>query len=125
VISFTAKGDFKRTEDFLKKMLKGDLFAALDRYGQEGVQALAAATPKDSGETASSWSYEIKKDAGSYSIIWSNGHMADGTPVAVLIQVGHGTGTGGYVSGRNFINPALRPIFDRIANDVWKEVTSA
>lgn len=125
MITFTTKGDFKRTEEFLMKMAKGDLFTALDRYGQEGVQALAAATPKDSGETASSWSYEIKKDAGSYSIIWSNGHMADGTPVAVLIQVGHGTGTGGYVSGRNFINPALQPIFDRIANDVWKEVTSA
>lgn len=125
MISYTSTGDFKNLERFLKRMTEHDIFAALDKYGQEGVTALSAATPKDTTNTAGSWSYEILRDGKSYSIIWSNGNVVDGRPVAILLQYGHGTRTGGYVSGRDYINPALQPIFDRIANDVWKEVTSA
>jgi len=125
MISFSSSGDFKNLEAFLAKMIKGDIYRSLDRYGQEGVDALSRATPQDTGNTAGSWSYEILRNLNSYSIIWSNSNVVDGTPVAVLIQLGHGTGTGGYVQGRDYINPVLRPIFDRIANDVWKEVTSA
>lgn len=124
MISYSTSGDFSKMEAFLAKMTKGDLYTPLARYGQEGVAALSAATPKDSGETSGMWSYEIVRDAKSYSIIWSNGNVVDGRPVAILLQYGHGTGTGGYVSGRDYINPALQPLFDRIANDVWKEVTA-
>jgi hypothetical protein len=125
MITYSSSGDFSKMEAFLAKMLKGNIYTALDRAGQEGVDALARATPMDTGNTAGSWSYEILRDLKSYSIIWSNSNVVAGTPVAVLIQLGHGTGTGGYVQGRDYINPALQPIFDRIANDVWKEVTSA
>lgn len=125
MISWSSSGDFKNLEALLNKILHGNIYASLASYGQEGVDALSRATPLDSGKTASAWSYEIKRDATSYSIIWSNGNVVDGRPVAILLQYGHGTGTGGYVAGRNYINPALQPIFDRIANNVWKEVTSA
>jgi hypothetical protein len=112
-------------ERFLDRILHGDIYATLDRYGAEGVAALAAATPEDSGETANSWTYEILKEQGSYSIIWGNTHVNRGRQIAVLIQYGHGTGTGGYVEGKDYMNPALRPIFDRIADEAWKEVTSS
>lgn len=125
MITFSSSGDFNNLEKFLKKMLHGDLYSVLSKYGEEGVAALSQATPRDTGKTAGAWSYEIKRDSTSTSIIWSNGNVVDGRPVAILLQYGHGTGTGGYVAGRDFINPALRPIFDRIANSVWKEVTSA
>lgn len=123
-LSYESKGSFDKTEAWLRKMASGDIFSALDRYGAEGARALSAATPQDSGLTAGSWTYEIENNAGSYSIIWGNTNIVDGTPVAILLQVGHGTGTGGYVAGRDYINPALRPIFDRIANDAWKVVTA-
>lgn len=125
MISIESKGDFKKTDSFLKKMTRGDIFKSLNGYGREGVHALSIATPRDSGNTADSWRYEIVSGKGYYSIIWSNTNLSDGIPVAVLIQYGHGTGNGGYVQGRDYINPAIRPIFDRIANNVWKEVTSA
>jgi hypothetical protein len=125
MIRIESEGDFKNTDAFLKKMTQNDLFTALRYYGAEGVRALANATPMDTGETASSWDYEIKKDSRSISIIWSNSHVINGRPIAVLIQYGHGTRNGGYVQGRDYINPALRPLFDRIVNDVWREVTSA
>jgi hypothetical protein len=125
VITVSSDGDFKNTEAFLKRMVGNTLFSALGRYGAEGVSALSAATPSDSGETARSWSYEILVDAKSTSIIWNNTNVVNGVPIAILIQHGHGTRNGGYVQGRDFINPALRPLFDRIANDVWKEVTKA
>jgi hypothetical protein len=110
--------------DFLTKASDNRIFDSLSKYGQEGVEALAAATPADSGLTASSWSFEILKDSTSWSIVWSNSHMDDNgaTPVAILIQLGHGTGTGGYVAGRDFINPALRPVFDRIEAEAMKVV---
>jgi hypothetical protein len=120
---WSSSGSFKSLEAQLQKMRDGQIFEQLTHYGQEGVSALSAATPAESGVTASSWSFEIIRDATSWSIVWGNSNMAGPTPVAVLIQLGHGTGTGGYVEGRDFINPALQPIFDRIANDAWKAVT--
>ena len=124
MLTYTSTGSFENTEKFLKRMSDKSIFAALNQYGAEGVQALAAATPMESGKTAQSWRYEIEKTATSYAIIWSNVNVIDGVPVAILIQIGHATGTGGYVSGRDYINPALQPVFDRIAESVWKAVTA-
>lgn len=123
-ISFSSSGSFRNTERFLSRMRSGEIFRTLDRFGAQGTAALAAATPVESGITAASWYHEIKRDGSSYSIIWGNSHDAAGTPVAILLQMGHGTGTGGYVQGRDYINPALRPIFDQIAAEAWKAVTS-
>lgn len=122
--SFGLKGSSHQTEDWLKKMAQGDIFDSLSRYGEEGVRELAKATPKESGETANAWSYEILKDGKSYSIIWSNSNIVGGTPVAVLLQVGHATRNGAYIQGVDYINPALRPVFDRMASEAWKKVTS-
>lgn len=96
----------------------------LHKYGQLGVQALSLATPLDSGETATSWNYEIEQDGDTITLAWNNTHVNHGVNIAVILQYGHGTGTGGYVVGRDYINPALRPIFDDIADAVWKEVSS-
>lgn len=125
MLTISSTGSFQNTEKFLKRMTERSIFACLNQYGEEGVQALMAATPQDSGMTAASWTYEIEKTSTSYAIIWNNTNVIDGIPIAVLIQVGHGTGTGGYVAGRDYINPALQPVFDRIAATVWKEVTAA
>lgn len=125
MITFSHSGDFKHTDKFLKRMSHGQVFEVLHRYGNEGVLALRKATPLDSGETANSWTYEIVNRGGTYSIIWDNTHIIDGRPIAILIQYGHGTRNGGYVMGRDYINPALRPIFDQILSSVWKEVTAA
>ena len=123
--AFTSSGDFKKTEKFLKALSEADNFKALDKFGRQGVAALAAATPVDSGLTAMSWDYEITRTRNSWSIAFTNSHMAGTAPVAILLQYGHGTGTGGYVQGRDYINPAMRPIFDQIADEAWKAVTSA
>ena len=123
MITMQSTGDFSQTNKFLKRMSEGDIFRTLGKYATAGVQALSAATPVDSGETASSWGYEIQHTKGTYAIIWTNDHIVDGRPIAILLQYGHGTGTGGYVLGRDYINPALRPIFDRMLNEVWTEVT--
>lgn len=125
MITIESKGEFKHTDAFLKAMKAMKMYAVLPKYGHEGVAALERATPKDTGLTAKSWTYEIQVSLNSYSIIWSNTHVEDGRPIAILLQFGHGTGTGGYVSGRDYINPPLRPIFDKIAADVWREVTNA
>lgn len=125
MISYTVKGSFKNLEAFLGKMSKADIFAALDVYAQEGVRALRAATPVDSGVTASSWGTKVEKTRGSYTISWTNTHIVSGVPIAIILQYGHGTGTGGYVAGRDYINPAMKPIFDKIAEQAWKVVTSA
>ena len=125
VISFSSSGSFSNTEKFLKAMSKHDIMHALEAYGRRGVAALRSATPVESGLTAELWSYEVEKSGTGYSITWSNTHSVSGVNVAVILQYGHGTGTGGYVAGRDYINPAIRPIFDQIADDVWKEVTSA
>lgn len=124
-MTMETSGSFKNTENFLQRMLKMDMFNTLEKYGREGVEALASATPVDSGLTASSWKYEIVKTKKTYTIRWINTNVVDGVPVAILLQYGHGTGNGGYIQGRDYINPALKPIFDKIANEVWKAVTSA
>lgn len=117
-------GNFNNTKRFFKRAAEAKFLQNLSRYGQEGVAALSAATPVDSGKTASSWYYEIQRSGSSFSIHWGNSHVNDGVNIAVIIQYGHGTGTGGYVVGRDYINPAIQPIFDKIAENVWKEVTS-
>jgi hypothetical protein len=125
MISFESKGSFRNTESFLKRVSKQSIRASLEKYARQGVSALASSTPEESGLTATSWDYEITSSRGSYSIIWTNSNIVDGVPVAILLQYGHGTGTGGYVQGNDFINPAIKPIFDQIAQDVWKVVTTA
>lgn len=121
----SSSGSFDRTEAFLRKVSSGDIFSQLSRYGEVGRAALAAATPVDSGMTASSWTYEIVQDGRSWSIIWGNTHIEDGRPIAILLQYGHGTRTGGYVQGRDYINPALQGVFDQLAAEAWKVVTTA
>ena len=125
MLSFQQSGSFKKTDGFLKKMSKGEIFRTLERFGREGVVALASATPSQSGATAAAWNYEVKKTRDSFSITWTNSHLVGGVPLVILLQYGHGTGTGGYVRGQDFINPAIKPIFDKIAAEGWKAVTSA
>lgn len=122
VVMFRQKGDFRRTSDFLKRANRLNLDAILNQYGQEGVEALRAATPKDTGTTANSWSYVVRKGTGSITITWSNSNIVDGVPIAVILQYGHGTRNGGYVQGTDYINPAMKPIFDKIAQRAWEEV---
>ena len=123
MISFRQKGDFSKLTSYLEKVKEAVKVGDLDRYGKEGVAALESATPKDSGLTASSWYYEIKHGVDSVTISFHNTNFNKGVPIAIILQYGHGTGNGGWVEGRDYINPALRPIFDRIANNAWKEVT--
>lgn len=123
MISFRQKGDFSRTTKFLERTKNAIRIGELDRYGREGVQALASATPVDSGKTASSWYYKIKREQGSVSITFHNSNIQNGVPIAIILQYGHGTRNGGWVEGRDYINPAIQPIFDKIANNAWKEVT--
>lgn len=125
LIRFTSKGDFNRTFKFLKKMDSFKVAQILEKYAGMGVEALAQATPVDSGDTASSWGYEIVTSGEDATIYWTNTNQNDGVYIAVILQFGHGTGTGGYVAGRDYINPAMRPIFDKIANEAWMEVVNA
>lgn len=125
MIVVETKGNFKRTERFLDLMNKSEIYSSLEKYAREGVAALVSATPHDSGETAASWSYEVKVTRWSASISWSNSNVVNGVPIAIILQYGHGTRNGGYVQGQDYINPALMPVFNRIADDVWKKVTSA
>lgn len=124
LISFSSKGGFQKTNKFLNRAKKLD-YNILNAYGKLGVEALANATPKDSGRTAESWYYEIVEIKSGVSLQWKNSNLANGwAPIAILLQYGHATGGGGWVQGRDYINPAIRPIFDAIANDLWKEVTN-
>lgn len=123
MITFRHKGDFSKLTRYFEKMRNAIRLGILDKYGREGVAALASATPVESGQTASSWHYEIEHKNGSTSIIFSNSHVNQGVPIAIILQYGHGTGTGGWVQGRDYINPAIQPVFDKIANEVWREVT--
>lgn len=123
MIKITQKGDFRQTRNFLRKITSGDLYKNLDQLAREGVAALSAATPMDSGKTADSWDYTIERTKNKTSIYWTNSNFNDGVSIAVILQYGHATKNGGFVLGRDYINPALRPIFDRIANDAWKELT--
>lgn len=123
MISFRQKGDFSKLTRFLERSKEAVRLGHLDRYGREGVAALASATPVDSGLTANSWYYEIENKKGSATISFHNSNIQNGIPIAIILQYGHGTGTGGWVQGRDYINPAIQPIFDKIVNDAWREVT--
>lgn len=125
-IILKSRGDWRRTRNFLKKLTNEDYLAILDSAAQLGVEALASATPKDSGLTASSWDYNIVRDRNSTKIEWTNSNVVDGWfNVAIALQYGHGTGTGGYVEGYDYINPAIRPVFDRISEIVWEVVKNS
>ncbi len=125
MISTSVSGSWSKTESFLRSISKVDITDILRLYGQAGVQALSSATPVDSGLTAASWGYEIEDEDGSVTITWTNSDVENGFPVAIMLQYGYATGTGGYVQGQDYINPAIQPIFDEIADKVWKAVTSA
>lgn len=125
MLKFEVKGDDRKTRRFLSKMKSQDYLKSLEAIAEMGVAALASATPKASGTTASSWSYEIKRGSGSTSIVWKNSNMHKGVPIAVILQYGHGTGTGGWVQGRDYINPAMRPVFDRLAESAWRVVQTS
>ncbi len=122
-IIITHKGNFKKTEKFFKRASDFKINSVLNKYGKKGVEALAAATPMRSGTTAGSWSYSIEKNRGGYVISWDNSNVNQGVNIALILQYGHGTGTGGYVQGIDYINPALKPIFDALADEAWQEVT--
>jgi hypothetical protein len=125
MITIRQQGDFHRLNGFFERCLNLFKMGELDKYGQAGVEALASTTPVDSGKTASSWSYEIKRDKNGASIIFKNSNMTDmNVPVAILLQYGHATRDGGYVEGIDYINPALRPVFQRMADEAWREVSS-
>lgn len=123
MISFRQKGDFSKLTRYFERVKKTAHLSILDKYGREGVAALSSATPVDSGETASSWYYEVTNENGSAAISFYNSNVNQGVPIAIILQYGHGTGTGGWVEGRDYINPAIQPIFDEIVDAAWKEVT--
>lgn len=125
MISFSSTRTGVKTETFLRKLGKGDVYRGLEAQAQKGVAALISATPVDSGLASDSWSFEIERSGRSVTIRWLNHDIENGFPVAIMLQYGHGTGTGGYVQGQDYINPAMKPIFDTIADQVWKAVTSA
>lgn len=124
MIKFTVGGSTKQTKQFLQRVQRRDLYSSLSDLANRGTEALRAATPVDSGLTASSWSSEIEIKGDSTVIRWKNSNVVNGVPIAIILQYGHGTGTGGYVQGRDYINGALKPIFDEIADDVWRRVTT-
>lgn len=125
MVSFKTKGDFKKTRRFLKNAKKFNPYTILQKYGEMGLEALAEATPKDTGLTSRSWYYEITTENDNYYLTFYNSNIQNGMRIAVILDMGHGTGTGGYVEGRNYIKPAIRPIFDEIAAAAWKEVRDA
>lgn len=123
MISFRQKGDFSKLTRYFEKVKESAKIGVLDKYGREGVAALSSATPVKTGKTANSWYYEIERQNGSVSLVFKNSNVNFGVPIAIVLQYGHGTGTGGWVEGKDYINPAIQPIFDEIANAAWKEVT--
>lgn len=124
LITFKHRGNFNKVEKFLNTVTKHDYLNVLDNYGQIGVDALSKATPVDSGLTSQSWTYEIERTKDRTTISWLNTNVNQNVVIAVILQYGHGTGTGGYVQGRDYINPAMRPVFDKIAEQAWREVAS-
>ena len=125
MITFSQKGDFSKALSFLEKAKGLVNLSILDKYGREGVAALASATPFDSGETARSWYYKVERRRGSASIVFYNSNIQNGVPIAIILQYGHGTRNGGWVEGRDYINPTIQPIFDRLTDELWREVTKA
>ena len=124
MIKIIQKGDFKKSITYMEKLKEAIRLNAFDKYGREGVSALSSATPVDSGETASSWYYKIERTKNTISIAFYNSNVNKGVSIAIILQYGHGTGTGGWVEGRDYINPAIQPIFDKMAEEAWKEVTN-
>ena len=122
-ITIDVTGTFKHIEDFFDRVKRAAYMKYLERYGERGVEALRNATPVETGKTAASWTYEVKDDGSIFSIIWSNTNINNGVNIAIILDTGHGTGTGGYIVGRHYIDPAIQPVFDEIADEVWKEVT--
>ena len=122
MFKISSKGNFNKTQKWLRKVQAKGYMQKLEQYGQLGVDALQQATPKRSGKTASSWTYEIITEGNKIEIAWKNSNVVNNVPIAVIIQYGHGTGTGGYVQGIDYINPAMRPVFEEITNNVWKEI---
>lgn len=123
MISFRQKGDFSNLTRYFERVKEAAKVGILNKYGRAGVDALSAATPIESGLTANSWFYEIEHNSESATISYHNSHINKGVPIAIILQYGHGTGTGGWVQGRDYINPAIQPLFDKIANEAWREVT--
>lgn len=122
MVKFTQKGDFSKLDSYFNRIKAFFKSSDLDKYGEQGVQALSSATPYDTGNTAGSWYYKINRDAGSLSLEFCNSNVNKGVPIAIILQYGHGTGTGGWIEGRDYINPTIQPIFDEILNNMWKEV---
>ena len=123
MIRFRHRGDFSKTSRYLERIKNAVGRSDLDKYGRAGVAALMSATPVESGETANSWYYEIERGNSFTRIAFLNSHVNKGVPIAIILQYGHGTGTGGYVQGRDYINPAIQPVFDEIVENLWREVT--
>ena len=123
MIRFRQKGDFRKATRYFERLREIVHLGTLDKYGREGVAALASATPVESGKTASSWYYEITNNGQTAKISFYNSNVNKGVPIAIVIQYGHGTRNGGWVEGRDYINPAIQPIFERIAEEIWREVT--
>lgn len=123
MITFRQQGDFSKLTRYLERVKNVVHMGDLDEYGRRGVAALASATPVESGETAKHWRYEIERSKGSVKIVFYNDNIQNGVPIAIILQYGHGTGTGGWVQGRDYINSTIQPIFDQIAKDAWREVT--
>ena len=124
MIKCVVKGNSRKFKRFLSKCQSVDFDSLLTQYAEEGVEALKSATPAITGKTANSWSYSIEKSRKRIGIYWTNSNMNDGVPIAVILEYGHGTGWGGYVQGRHYISPAIQPVFDKITENAWKEVTS-
>lgn len=122
-LKLKVEGNFTKTLNFLKRAEDSRVVKRLDIYGKRGVEALRLATPRDTGETANSWSYEIVQEDGKYTIFWTNSHIVDGVSIALILEYGHGTRQGGFVQGIDYINPAMKPIFDEISNEAWKEIS--
>ena len=124
MIVLSSKGDFSKATRYFERLKETAKLGVLDKYGREGVAALSSATPVETGLTANSWTYKIQLSESSASIEFHNSNINNGVPIAIILQYGHGTGTGGWVEGRDYINPAIRPVFDNIVEDLWKEVTN-
>lgn len=125
MIRFRHRGDFKNTERLLRSAKNINYRLILEKYARQGIQALASVTPKDSGVTSDSWGYEISPSKSGFKLSWTNSSVNEGVPIVILLQYGHGTRSGTYVQGRDFINPAMRPLFETIAENIWKEVTGS
>ena len=124
MIVLSSKGDFSKATRYFERLKETAKLGVLDKYGREGVAALSSATPVETGLTANSWTYKIQLSESSASIEFHHSNINNGVPIAIILQYGHGTGTGGWVEGRDYINPAIRPVFDKIVEDLWKEVTN-